>query len=60
MTMGRRSFLKSAVKAGAAASLYAPLVRAAAIEGGALLAPLPAHHPAKAQNLILIDRKSVV
>jgi hypothetical protein len=54
MNLGRRSFLKSAVKAGAGASLYGRMARAAAIEGGSLLAPRPSHHPAKAQNLILI------
>jgi Protein of unknown function (DUF1501) len=54
MKRGRRSFLKAAVRAGAGASLYGPLVRAAEIDGSALVAPRPAHHPAKAQNLILI------
>jgi hypothetical protein len=54
MKLGRRSFLKSALTAGAGASLYGSLARSAAIEGGALLAPRPSHHPAEAQNLILI------
>ncbi len=54
MKLGRRSFLKSAVKAGAGASLCGQLARAAAIDGGELLAPRPSHHPAKAQNLIMI------
>jgi Protein of unknown function (DUF1501) len=54
MKLGRRSFLKSAVKAGAGASLCSQLARAAAIDGGELLAPRPSHHPAKAQSLILI------
>ena len=38
----------------AAAALPGALARAAALEGGSLLAPLPTHHPAKAQNLIVI------
>ena len=54
MKLGRRSFLKSAVKAGAGASLCGQLARAAAIDGGELLAPRPSHHPAKAQNLVII------
>ena len=54
MKIGRRSFLKSAVGATAGPGLYPVLARAAALEGGTLLAPLPRHHPAKAQNLIVI------
>jgi hypothetical protein len=52
--LGRRSFLKSAAGAVAGSALYPALARAAALEGGGLLAPLPAHHAAKAQHLIVI------
>jgi hypothetical protein len=52
MAIPRRTFLKSAVAAGGA--LYPALTRAAAIEGGSLLAPRPGHHRAKAQNLIVV------
>jgi Protein of unknown function (DUF1501) len=54
MNRGRRSFLKAAAGAATGAALYPTLVRAAALEGASLLAPRPAHHPAKAQNLIMI------
>ena len=54
MNVGRRSFLKSAAGAAAVQALYPALLRAAALEGASLLAPLPTHHPAKAQNLIMI------
>ena len=51
---GRRSFLKSTVAAAASGALYPALLRAAELEGAGLLAPRPTHHPAKAQNLIMI------
>ncbi|MFI5459925.1 MAG: DUF1501 domain-containing protein [Isosphaerales bacterium] len=54
--IGRRTFLKSSV-CGATTSgigLYRALAQAAELNGGGLLAPRPTHHPAKAQNLILI------
>jgi hypothetical protein len=54
MSLGRRSFMKSAASFAAGGSLYPSLARAAALEGGSLLAPRSGHHPAKAQNLIMI------
>jgi hypothetical protein len=53
---GRRAFLRSSIAGTAAAGLgiYPALARAAELHGGGLLAPRPAHHAAKAQNLILI------
>jgi hypothetical protein len=54
LTIDRRSFLKSTASAAAGPALYPALARAAALEGGGLLAPLPTHHSAKAQHLIVI------
>jgi hypothetical protein len=53
---GRRAFLKSSVAGATFAGLgiYPALARAAALADGGLLAPKPAHHAAKAQNLIVI------
>ncbi len=54
-TAGRRSFLKSAAAAAAADRRFTRRwLQAAELEGGGLLAPRPTHHPAKAQNLIMI------
>jgi Protein of unknown function (DUF1501) len=50
----RRSFLKTTLAASASASLYATLLRAAELDGGGLLAPLPTHHEPKAKHLIVI------
>ncbi len=54
--IARRGFLKSSRLAAALAGpgLRAALLLAAEQNGGGLLAPKPAHHPAKAQNLIVI------
>jgi hypothetical protein len=53
MKIGRRAFLKSSVAA-AGTGLYSALALAADRHGGGLLAPLPAHHPAKAKNLLIV------
>jgi hypothetical protein len=54
--IGRRIFLKNTVGAGATSgmALYQALAQAASAAGAGLLAPKPTHHPAKAQNLIMI------
>jgi hypothetical protein len=52
----RRAFLKTALAttAGASPGVYPTLLRAAELDGGGLLAPLPTHHEAKAKHLVLI------
>src|SRR5262245_11604834 len=53
--LGRRGFLaRAAATAASGAGLYPALARAALLNGGGLLAPRPAHHEAKAKNLIVI------
>ncbi len=55
-TIGRRGFLKQAVGAAAlaGAGVRPSLLLAADQNGAGLLAPKPAHHKAKAENLIVI------
>src|SRR5262249_11203956 len=52
----RRTFVKSCACAAGASGigLYRALAHAAELNGGGLLAPRPTHHPAKADNLIVI------
>jgi hypothetical protein len=52
--VGRRAFLKGSMAAAAGTGLYSRLALAAERGGGGLLAPAPTHHPAKAQNLLVI------
>jgi hypothetical protein len=54
--IGRRTFVKSCACAATTSGLglYHALAQAAESSGGGLLAPRPTHHPAKADNLILI------
>src|SRR5271169_901298 len=54
--IGRRGFLKSTASTAAIAGsgIHGMLLRAAEQNGAGLLAPRPAHHQAKAQNLIVI------
>jgi len=54
MKLDRRLFLKSAADAAAGSFLYPVLARAAQLNGGGLLGPLPGHHKAQAEHLIVI------
>ncbi|MBI1901490.1 MAG: DUF1501 domain-containing protein [Planctomycetia bacterium] len=54
MPLDRRRFLQSTAAGAAAGLLYPRLAVAARMNEGRLLAPQPAHHPAKARSLVFI------